>query len=119
MRWYWQNLNEKPGGGVGSGLRHGRAWLYVGRYTLGWEWIFFGRPACHVYVAVDSDPEWTFGASIALPKLFALYLHLDCPWGYRLAWLTQRKPPGEHDKYGTRREIGLHVHDRALWWDVW
>lgn len=114
MRFSWQNLNEKPGGLKGSPLRHGRAWLHMGKYTLGWEWSLW-RSFCHAHIDIRPDRESTLGASVALPGV-AFWVHLDTPWGHRLASLTRRRDGSE---YGTDRRVGLSVHGWALLWDCW
>lgn len=115
MRFHWQNLNERRGGSTGTILRHGRAWLHLGRYTLGWEWSI-GRATCHAYVTVRPSGDSTIGGSIAVPGV-ALYAHLDAPWGHadRMDDLTRR--PGS--KYGTDRRTGVSVSDWMIRWDLW
>jgi hypothetical protein len=115
MRFHSQNLNEKRGGRIGSKFRNGRAWLHIGRYTLGWQWCILWGQQCHVHFNVRPDGEGTLGWSAAIPG-FAFYFHLDTPW--RGAWLDNiTRRPGA--KYGNERQIGLSIHDAAIWWDVW
>lgn len=77
MRYHSQNLNEKKHERYGWMLRHGRAWLDVGKAKMHWEWTFLRRNSWGVALdlAGHQDDE-AVGGRVALGPLFAFY------WGF-------------------------------------
>lgn len=111
MRFHWQNLNDKPAGRQGSPLRHGRAWWTFGKetreFSLNWEWSLFRRgSAAGAGISLEGD-EGSAGASIRIPYLFSLYVHL-----VGLKWV--RALMG----YDTARSEFAY-HDGAFWMTPW
>lgn len=77
-----------------------RAWLWVGpRLVLRWEWAPWSR-FCHAYISREHG-EMKVG--LAFPPV-ALWFSVE-------HWPTLGKGP--------EREIGVHIHDWAIWWRVW
>lgn len=105
MRFHWQNLNEKKGGKTGSILRHGRAWLGLGRYyrpTLRWEWRI---PTTHFHLGVSFGEPYENTVQFTLAcGLFALWVTFE---GRGWSWLP------------TDRRCELSFHDKALWIHPW
>ena len=106
MRWTTQNLNDLPGPADEHGpiWKHGRGWLWFGGEEgahLGVEWVL-GGTSCHASVRVGHDED-DGGASLAVPLLGALYVHLTLRRG--------RTRPS--------REVRLSIHDWAFWWNIW
>jgi hypothetical protein len=93
---HWQNLNDKRGGGQGSGWRHGRAWW--GR--LSGEWCHFRR----------SSPGFAFRKSDS----GNLHLHLGI-------WFAQwfLSIAGVFKSSKCDREISVRAHDGNLWLRFW
>lgn len=118
MRFHWQNLNDKPGGRRGSGVRHGRAWLTLSeRYGLqvNWEWVVGGK-SCHASVTLKKSEDRGLGLSLAIPLVGAIYLTLS---GGPLAWLALKVLPEWNFDDGEDRTFEVSVHDWAIWWTVW
>ncbi len=122
LRLHWQNLNEKSGNRLGTILRYGRAWLWLGRdehgsatRTLGWSWHFgFTRPSVS-FALHEPSSEHPIQASVAFLFLFfAFYFHFVPRWG---GWLHRRLP-----KEG--RQFWIYVTDSwelsvTPWGRVW
>ena len=104
MRWHWQNLNEDRRGNVkGSGFWFGRAWFtFTRRWAARVEWQF-GKFMFRQKISFDPS-ESEIMLSFALPGI-SLYLSMS---GFRFL----RKMKAE-------REIGITIHDWALWWSMW
>lgn len=101
MFFHWQNLNEKPLGQHGWGLRKGRCWWNFGDHnSIGLEWVIPDTKCGFSFEvgAGDSDQGWHF--SIHLPLLFSFYLGLD----FRL-WA-----PLDHSFERDGKTYWLHQH---------
>jgi hypothetical protein len=106
MRLRWQNLNDKPGGRQGSGLLHGRAWLYIGkRYErcISAEWRLGGFK-CGVGVSMhDEGPV----AMLQIPLVGQFFVGLRgiLPWAlvHRFDWY----------------DLSVRVFDWAIWVNLW
>ena len=108
MRFHWQNLNDKKHGKQGSGLVHGRAWLYLGKTTLHWEWSLWSR-SCRLGLDFggnwgDDDLLWSF----ALPPV-SFYFGISLPFKSSLKKLLPSEP----------RECCISIHNYALWINPW
>lgn len=122
MHFHWQNLNDKPGGLQGSGVRHGRAWWHFGeRGVLGLEWGFF-KPSFGVSFGAEASDGVGLKASLCV-SLFTLYVHAH---GGPFAWAAKKILPWhdvEHDGKTYRihadREVSFRVFDWALQWTIW
>lgn len=118
MYFHWQNLNEKAGGRLGSGVLHGRAWWYPTgceyghQRVVGWSWRLFGHN-CGFGFQVQQGDGVGFRWHVALPWLISLWWHVHGGVAARLAtWLLRGAGHGD-------REITVDVHSWALWWSVW
>lgn len=108
MRFHWQNLNEKKRGRTGSGIIHGRAWLYLGETTLHWEWHLWSR-SCRL--GLDFGGGWRDDdllLSFAFPPV-SFYFGVSLPFKGRLKKLLPSEP----------RECCISVHNWALWINPW
>ncbi len=108
MRFHAQNLNEKPGGRMGSMLRHGRCWLYLGRpghgrcptLCLCWE-----IPTSFLHVGIEFGEAYENTIQVKLAcGLFAVWLTLD---GIVGKWLPRN------------RCCEINFHHRTLWVNPW
>lgn len=74
MRWFFQNLNEKPYGQMGSWLRHFRCKLYGDRRSVGLEWNCGLRWQTGVSLEVGGmcDGQWLLSLHVLGTSL---YLH--------------------------------------------
>lgn len=103
---HWQNLTdtERIGHPTGSILRHGRAWLHLGRRVLHCEWMFLVL-RFHFGVHVNRhDEDLCF--HVGLPG-FSLYFSLEGFFPRR--WKT----------WDLGRSCGIRTHSGALWLDFW
>lgn len=119
MHFHWQNLNDKPGGRQGSGLRHGRAWWHLGpqdreRTTIGLCWVLLGL-RCGLRFDVHQADGVGLHLAVSVPVLGSLYLTLDGPpFSWLARWLLRLSKAGYND-----REVNVYVHDWSLWWSFW
>lgn len=123
LRFHWQNLNEKPGDKYGSPLKHGRAWLHLGKGEINWCWHLNPR-ACALGVKVGEGHYDGVGLHfhVGIPLIGSLFVGFSdfAP----LSWLAKAllpkvaEPRGLHG-YNNTRETEVRVHDGALWWSVW
>lgn len=121
------NLDELPGEqrATGNVAMHGRAWFKPldakgeetwGRLCANVCWNLRSR-FCHAYVHVDGgERDITFG--IGLPPV-ALWFTLDHVPDVvfrklNVDFASRRELDGVYE-----REIGVSVHDWALWWRLW
>jgi hypothetical protein len=113
-----QNLNENRRGEViGSQFWAGRAWWSGKRGGLNWEWKF-GRKQHHAHAYVEVEPQDNaVRVSLAVPWVAAIWVTLGHAAFRRLDLNRWCRRPDQ--TYGNPRNIGLSVHDGALWWDVW
>ncbi len=126
-----QNLDERPGDSYndhqasGSKLMHGRAWIQRlgadgeedwNSPTLRLSWNFRST-FCHLQVHADggeNDVTW----SAALPPV-ALWVSVDrVPKKVFEILGVDFSSRKAHDHI-YEREVGLSVHDWALWWNIW
>lgn len=112
-RWiwgHWQNLtqveaNERRPRGAREVRRfpwNGRAWLYVGRLTFGFEWNLWSH-FCHTELRMD-DGEGEIVLGVALPPV-SLWFSVE---GLPTRWMPK-----------DGREISVSVHDWAFWFNLW
>src|SRR5947207_13761910 len=114
---HWQNLNEKPFGHLGWGLRYGRCWWnFSDRRCIGLEWNFRSH---FFHLEFEIGDEWKF--AFALPY-FALWLHFE---GFRiLQRLTPKKKciaTWDNNREFTipdRRECGISIHNWTIWFKI-
>jgi hypothetical protein len=116
LRWHWQNLNDR-GPVPGSGFWNGRAWLSIGRYTHGIEWVI-GKLGFGIRFAVQPDSEHTVSAHIQVPGI-ALYWHVNPPFDRRRSDWLHRVTKRTDATYGTPRGTGVSIYDWSICWDVW
>jgi len=100
----WQNLNDTPYGAKGSGIVHGRAWLYLNdTWAVNTSWKFGGwNLLLQVDAAVD-EPHVGVGAGIG-----PVFLHLRIDVPYKL----MRKLPGD-------RHVRIDISNNTLYADLW
>lgn len=102
IHFYWQNLNEDRRGHVkGSIIRHGRAWLSVGRLKFGWGWDLWSV-RCGTEISVFGE-EKDLGWSLQIPLLGSFYWHVRF-----LPYNAVRRAPYGYD-------FGFTIHDWAIW----
>lgn len=115
IHFHWQNLNDKPGGRQGWGLRHGRAWLRVLSGGINVCWSFFGRGSGGCSVRATQSEEIGFRYHVGVPFLFAFFVTVyGGPFAAVARWLLKRSNAGYDD-----RDTSLRFHDWAMWWTVW
>jgi hypothetical protein len=115
---HWQNLNDKPFGRQGSGLRHGRCWWhFADRRTIGFSWNFWTN-FCHLSFRIGD--EWQF--SVAIPPI-AFWLHFE---GFQLLrkLTPQKKCIARWDNnrefyIPDERECEISIHDWTIWIKPW
>lgn len=108
--WHWQNLNEDSRGEVkGTILRHGRAWLHVGKAEVHWEWSF-GKLGLGADFRFFGDEE-DFGWSLRLPGFSFYWDAAFIPWSWK------RKLKIKTCTHGY--ETGFYVSDWTLRIKVW
>lgn len=110
MNFHWQNLNDKPGGRQGNPLRHGRAWLRLGKredWCFNWEWVLLSK-SCGAYLQIGSPDDYALNLHLAVPFVLSFYLNLSTP----LLWKISQK-------FRADRELSLSVHSWSLWWNLW
>lgn len=107
MRMHWQNLTDtqRIGHPTGSILRHGRAWLHVGkRVVFRWEWVLWTlRFGAGMHVNCHDDD---------------LTLSVGFP-GFQFYWGFEGIFPRKWKTYDLGRSMGFSVHDGSLWIDFW
>lgn len=110
MRFHWQNLNEKPHGKTGCILKNGRAWLYLGKATIGWEWVIPSRLGFGFDICTH---EHALAAHVNL-LLFGFYLHLNhCGLADRLCrWFPSLG-------YEGRQVLNIYLYEWNLNWAFW
>lgn len=105
VRWHWQNLNEHRNGQVrGSGLRHGRAWLYTNGPTFHTEWVL-GKLGLALSVELESYGDDDVLLHGAVP---GVSVFLGGRKVIPQSWLP-REP----------KELRVSCHSGKLWWNVW
>lgn len=113
-RFHWQNLNEKPNGTHGWGLREGRCWLHFGDYwskSVRFEWNLWTH-FCGVDLEIG-DERTT--AMVAFPPL-AFWFSISTHW----KWLWRIVPKKETEYQGKpmllvdQRECGIRIHGWCL-----
>ena len=112
MKWlwfHWQNLNDKPAGRQGWGIRHGRCWLHLGPLTLEWCWLLWGN-FCRALVELGPDSENTFSMSLGVPPV-SLWFNLEWPWLVRKRWWQWLFRARQYEA----REWGITFHGWMLW----
>lgn len=97
---WWQNLNENPGG---SGLRHGRCWFRCWR-TVKIEWAFgeFNLGASLTFFRGDRGDELWFAVQLPLASLFV---------GISGVFRPRR--------HGSDRRISIGVFSGMITWTIW
>lgn len=112
FHFHWQNLNEKPGDRLGSGLRHGRAWLRFLGGTLRIEWVLPDYRAA-ISVAVRQGDGVGFGGNLGIPLIGSLFWRVEDfkPIARAARWLLRNA------KYDDR-ELSVRVHDWTVWRDA-
>lgn len=108
-------LNETPKK-QGSILRHGRGFLHFKKWEWGAEWSFFDGPRCHAYMKFNRSGDDVICASIAIPFLASLWLHVTVPYSHWLHRCVERIVPKD---YSDERECGFSIHDWTIWLHVW
>lgn len=107
---HWQNLNEKPGNRLGSGVRHGRCW--IGPFEICWR--IFQDPGFMLSLDLGGDDRAvTIGIGLILFSLWISWNNFKV--GRWLSDHTKRKG----QKYGNGREIEVYWHEGGLWWTLW
>lgn len=116
MRGHWINENRDRESDkiIGSGLWHGRGWLYLNddggnqQKTIGLEWCF-GAHARHTGLTFNTGFVWDHEIHfmIGLWRLFCVFITVQHPIF----------PHWDH-QHGDR-QIGLRIFDGALWIDLW
>ena len=115
MYFHWQNLNDKPGGGQGSGVIHGRAWWRLtNNHQIHWEWVLFSA-SCGASIRFERSEDVGVHLHVAIPLLMSFYLHLGIP---PFTWLTNLLLRGTKRSWEDR-ELSVRVFDWAVWWTVW
>lgn len=110
MNVHWQNLNEKPGNRLGSGVRHGRCW--IGPFEICWQ--LFQAPSFHLGVGI-ADYDCALSAALCL-IVFSLFVN----WrNHKVEWWLKEKTKRRGQKYGDGREIKLYWYQWGLWWTLW
>lgn len=108
---HWQNLNEKPGDRLGTGIRHGRAWLEIGVTELHWEWNLWQSRFCFFRIASSQEDGWEI--SFAFPPI-AFWFHIKDPLLYQPEVLLDNSV-GIVDE----REFEISFHDWSLRLALW
>jgi len=121
----WQNLNEKPGGRMGCGLFHGRAWADLDRWPsrikAKWEWLLWQSRFCFFRIATDEEDGWEI--VLAVPP-FAFWFHLDAPWLWKPTVLKEGRmasgPPAPYTLIDEREfKIDFSIEDLTLRFVLW
>lgn len=119
MHFHWQNLNEKPAGRRGTGLRHGRAFWHFEHGRVHCEWVL-GRLGFHLgFEANDEGVLFTLDVPLA-----TLYLGVeDFKWLRRLQPKEYRATtyPPLAPGYWTpkHRRSQIAIHGGGLWFTLW
>lgn len=88
--WHWCKESRR-------GIRHGRAWLTLGRWKWHTEWLWF-TSSCGLHLEVGPDSDYQIMGHIAIPWIISIYVGVDSPWFFN-------KMPRK------RREFWLYVQD--------
>lgn len=111
---HWQNLNDKPAGRQGSGLRCGRAWFRFFGYQVHWEWSLF-TARCGASFTVTQAEESGFQFHLALPLLASFYITIAGGVFARLSRWVLKQTRADHED----RELALNFFGWAIWWSIW
>lgn len=117
VRFHWQNLNDKKGGGQGSGWREGRCWWHFRKNrTVQFSWSLW-TTFCMAGFDID-DEDLTF--HVGFPPV-AFWLSFSTNW-----WLVNQIAPKKvlsPDYPNTividERECQIAIHDWCLWIHPW
>lgn len=113
MRFHAQNLNEKPGGIVGSMWREGRCWLHTKRWTFGFSWHFWNKRLGLKVGLADYDHALCFSIQTGLVNL---YLNID---NRRLYDIMASATKRSDQQYTNGRVIGFYVFEGAVHIQLW
>jgi len=107
---HWQNLNEKSGSRLGSGIRHGRCWM--GPFEICWR--LFQRPGFMLSLGIG-EGEHAMSAGVKF-IIFSLWISWS---NFKVqSWLSM-KTKRRSQKYGNGREIKVYWHEWGIWWTLW
>lgn len=105
MRFHYQNLNENSRGEPkGTILKHGRAWLNIGRFAFHWEWVF-GK--LRLGIGVDTNVHDD-----------DLMFHVSVP-GFSFYFAVAGVFPRRWKTHDLGRHTGIRVFDWGIWFDIW
>jgi hypothetical protein len=92
-------------------------YLYLGELATLSVQLVVPHRACGVAIELEADGEGTVNGHVALPP-FGVYAGIDS-WRLGQAFRRIVEELGVRRPHTWKRELGVRVHDWALWWRLW
>ena len=124
FHWHWQNLNDKPSGRQGWGIRHGRAWFHWGKRSLHVEWNLWSHFCQAILHIQDDDDDLLLALAVPPVALWIGESNIIPKRWLPHVWVPENGTWPSGMKRGgywrvNERDIGIKVHHGTIRFSLW